>query len=72
MTERETRRTEDHLERADVLDMFRRHVISTSRAADELGLPILDFLKLAGANGIPAFDMSDAELAAEIEGLRSL
>ena len=55
-----------------VLDLFRRHVISTGTAARELGIPIGDFLRLASTSGIPVFDSGEENLEHEIASILAL
>lgn len=57
---------------AVVLDLVRRGDLSRGRAAEELGLPLLDFLLLAGRNGIPFADLTPEEWADELETVRRL
>jgi predicted HTH domain antitoxin len=50
-----------------VLDLVRRGQITMSRGARELGLDRLAFMRLASANGIPVFDLSEEEWKAEVQ-----
>ncbi|MBA3415896.1 MAG: UPF0175 family protein [Chloroflexia bacterium] len=53
-----------------VLDLLRRHEISSGRAAELLGIDRLTMMRLQSADGIPVFDL-DAEEFAEEFRLRS-
>ena len=44
-----------------VLDLFRRSRISRGRASQILGIPLLDFMLLASAAGIPIVDATEEE-----------
>ncbi|HEU5434102.1 MAG TPA: UPF0175 family protein [Thermomicrobiales bacterium] len=52
---------------AIVLDLVRRGQISMGRGARELGIDRLAFMRLANANGIPVFDLSEEEWNAEVQ-----
>ncbi len=51
---------------AIVLDLVRRRQISMGRGARELGIDRLAFMRLAGANGVPVFDLTEDEWEAEV------
>ncbi len=52
----------DHLAReAIVIHLYRRHTISSGRAAMLLGMSRIDFIKYTGELGIPFFDMTEEE-----------
>ena len=57
-------------ERADrelmVMELYRRGALSRGKAAELLGMPLGDFLKRANALGIPYFNFTDEEFAAEL------
>ena len=55
-----------------VLELYRRGAISSGKAAELLGTSRLAFLQLASRLGIPFFDMTEAEWAAEQASLREL
>jgi predicted HTH domain antitoxin len=54
-----------------VLELYRRAVISSGKAAELLGMPKEEFIKFSGRLGVPFFRMSDEQLDAEVERLRS-
>lgn len=58
------------IERADrelmVMELYRRGALSRGKAAELLGMPLGDFLKRANALGIPYFNFTDEEFAAEL------
>ena len=56
----------------EVLDLYRRHEISTGKAAELLYMRLVDFIQYASRLGIPYIDMSDEELKAEIEAARKV
>jgi predicted HTH domain antitoxin len=49
-----------------VLDLFRRFRISRGRASEILGIPLLDFMLLASAAGIPIVDATEEEWKREM------
>jgi len=55
-----------------VLELYRRGEISSGRAAELLGTSRLAFLQRASALGIPFFDMTEDEWAAEQASLKDL
>ena len=55
-----------------VLELFREGLISSGKAAELMGVPRLDFIRCAGRQGIPYFQMSHEELREEIEHAKSL
>ena len=55
-----------------VLELYRRALLSTGKAAEILGMPLLDFIQHSGRLGIPYFRLSDDELEAEIRASRNL
>jgi predicted HTH domain antitoxin len=55
-----------------VLKRFRQGVISSGKAAGVLGLTRREFLDLLGREGIPIYDPSDAEFAAEQQTVQRL
>jgi predicted HTH domain antitoxin len=55
-----------------VLELYRRGTISSGKAAELLGMERFDFIKHASRLGIPFFDMTDEEWAAEMDRLKAL
>jgi predicted HTH domain antitoxin len=55
-----------------VLELYRRGVLSSGRAAELLGLTRDAFIQHASQSGIPYFHLSEAELQAEIRQSESL
>ncbi len=55
-----------------VLDLLRRHDVSSGRAAELLGVDRLAMMRLQSANGIPVFDLDPEELATEVRILHGL
>jgi len=55
-----------------VLELYRRGAISSGKAAELLGMERFDFIKHASRLGIPFFDMTDEEWAAEMGRLKAL
>jgi len=55
-----------------VLDLYRRSLISSGKAADLLGLERLDFIRHASDLGVPYFRLTENELESEVaEGKRT-
>ena len=52
-----------------VLELYRRHVISSGKAAEVLGMERFDFVRRASDLGIPFFDMTEDELHEDIQRL---
>jgi predicted HTH domain antitoxin len=48
-----------------VMELYRRHVLSRGKAAELLGMSLLDFLRYAAKLGIPYIDMTLEEWEAE-------
>jgi hypothetical protein len=48
-----------------VLELYRRAEISVGKAAELLGMPLLDFIRYSGALGIPYIRMTHDEWEAE-------
>jgi predicted HTH domain antitoxin len=48
-----------------VMELYRRHVLSRGKAAELLGMSLLDFLRHASSLGIPYIDLSIDEWEAE-------
>ena len=55
-----------------VMELYRRHPISRGKAAELLGMPLLDFLGYAGALGIPYFDMTVEGWQAELKRIEAM
>jgi predicted HTH domain antitoxin len=55
-----------------VLELYRRAVISSGKAAQLLGMDRFEFIRHASRLGIPYFQMTPEELDAELEHLKSL
>jgi hypothetical protein len=53
-----------------VLDLYRRHVISSGRAAEILNLDLLTFIRWSGSLGIPYLDMTPEEWQQELRAIR--
>jgi predicted HTH domain antitoxin len=49
-----------------VMELYRRGAVSRGKAAELLGMPLVEFLQLANELGIPYFDYTDEEFAAEL------
>ena len=54
-----------------VLELYRRAEISAAKAAHLLGRPLLEFIQWSGRLGIPYFRITEEELEAEVERIRS-
>jgi predicted HTH domain antitoxin len=52
------------------LELYRRGSISSGKAAELLGMGRIDFIQYASRLGIPLFDMTPDEWAAEMESIR--
>ena len=50
-----------------VLDLYRERKISSGRSAELLGVSLLEFIQLSSKLGIPFFDMTEEELAHDVE-----
>ena len=55
-----------------VLELYRRHQISSGKAAELLKMERFEFIRYAGRQGIPFFDLSDEELRDELERVEEL
>lgn len=49
-----------------VMELYRRSAVSRGKAAELLGIPLVEFLQRANELGIPYFDFTDEEFAAEL------
>ena len=63
---------QDKLKEYVVLELYRRHEISSGKAAELLGMGRSEFIRYASRLGIPFIDMDEQELATEIEMARRL
>ena len=63
---------EDAARELIVLELYRRGAISSGRAAELLGMERFAFIRHASSLGIPFFDMSQEEWAAEVERIKAL
>lgn len=54
-----------------VLELYREGLISSGRGAELMGVPRADFIKRAGQQGIPYFQMTREELRREIDQAKS-
>ena len=50
-----------------VLEIYRERKISSGRSAELLGIPLLEFIQFSSQLGIPFFDMTEEELASDVE-----
>lgn len=55
-----------------VIELHRRHLISLSRAAQVLGMPLLDYIQYSGSLGIPYLDYDDEELDREFAAAKEI
>jgi predicted HTH domain antitoxin len=60
-------RMEDKLKEYLVLELYRRHEISSGKAAELLGMERFEFVRYASRLGIPYLDMDEQELATEVK-----
>lgn len=60
-------RTQDKLKEYVVLELYRRHEISSGKAAELLAMERFEFVRYAARLGIPYLDMDEQELAKEFE-----
>ena len=49
-----------------VMELYRRSAVSRGKAAELLGIPLVEFLQRANDLGIPYFDYTTEEFAAEL------
>ncbi len=49
-----------------VMELYRRGAVSRGKAAELLGMPLVEFLQRANELGIPYFNYTDEEFAAEL------
>jgi predicted HTH domain antitoxin len=57
---------EDAARELMVMELYRRGAVSRGKAAELLGMPLVDFLRRANELGIPYFNYTDEEFAAEL------
>ena len=57
---------EDAARELMVMELYRRGAVSRGKAAELLGLPLVAFLQHANELGIPYFNYTDEEFAAEL------
>jgi len=55
-----------------VLELYRRELISSGKAAELLSMDRMEFIRFSSKLGIPFFDMSEDELRSDLETLRNL
>lgn len=55
-----------------VLELYRRHEVSSGRAAELLGMRLVDFIQYTSRLGIPFFDMTDEEWERERQAIETL
>jgi len=55
-----------------VLEMYRRRLVSSGKAAELLGMERFEFVRHASRDGIPFLDMSEEEMSAELDRLGEL
>ena len=63
---------EDAARELIVLELYRRGAVSSGRAAELLGMEKLAFIRHASSLGIPFFDMTKEEWAAELARVQTL
>ena len=62
----------DSVRRLVVLELYREGLISSGKAAELMGEPRVDFIRRAGDQGIPYFQMSREELREEIDSAKAI
>jgi predicted HTH domain antitoxin len=50
-----------------VPELYRERKISSGRSAELLGISLLEFIQFSSKLGIPFFDMTEEELASDVE-----
>lgn len=65
-------RPEELLREYLIIELYRRHEVSSGKAAELLGMERFEFVRYASRLGIPYLDMDERELATEIESARSI
>lgn len=64
--------TDEAAEQLIVLELYRRRTISSGRAAELLQMSRWDFIQFASRLGLPYFDMTEDEWAAEMAQVAKL
>lgn len=52
-----------------VFELYRRHTVSSGKAAELLGMDRFDFIQTASRLGIPFFDLPEGEILADLNRL---
>lgn len=55
-----------------VLELYRRHQVSSGKAAELLGMDRMEFVRYAARQGIPFFDLTEEEFSAELDLLATI
>ena len=55
-----------------VLELYRRHLVSSGKAAELLGMERFEFIRYASRLGIAFFDLAPEEMAAEMALVQTL
>lgn len=55
-----------------VLELYRRDLITSGKAAELLGMPRTQFIEYAGELGVPYFRLSAAEVEADADMVRDI
>ncbi len=63
---------EDLIKEYLILELYRRHELSSGKAAEWLGMERFEFVRYASRLGIPYIDMDERELRGEIAAARSI
>ncbi len=63
---------EDVVPELIVLELYRRGHLSSGKAAELLNMERSEFIRYASRLGLPYFDMTETEWAAEVEGIKDL
>ncbi len=63
---------EEQIRELAVLELYRRRVISSGRAAELVGMERGEFIRYASRLGIPYLDLDEIELTREIQGAATL
>lgn len=66
------RPAKDSVRELIVLELYREGLISSGKAAALMGQPRIEFIRRAGEQGIPYFQMSREELRREIDQAKTL
>jgi len=68
----DNRPVESFFKELAVLEMYRRRMISSGKAAELLKMERMAFVAYASRQGIPFYDLSDEEFATEMQLLAAL